>query len=348
MSSDGGIHKDDKGRIVIGDMYLAPESESHGRTELLPNTPTEDARHILGTLATSVAAPASDDDRDYLPEPAVSWVVDVRLEGDPQLNPRAVSDAFDKNWRETFGGFMAYGRDVNTGYWTYLISADGPKAVDRLKFEFDYIDVLNESSLPPSEQLYSQRLVKLAERMKRFGTPTVTTELSPAKAAQRSALLRDMKSTLDMSVVLTLQAPRGKQFDGKKIWDVMLCLGLEWGDMDCFHWRNRSEQGDDSFFSVETSSDPGYFLPEEIAAGQLHVDDLIFAYSVPRSAKPIEVFDGMVKAVQYCQSRLSGKIIAEDGSPAKLAELRERIENVVERLRQAGFEPGESATLQLF
>ncbi len=38
--------------------------------------------------------------------------------------------------------------------------------------------------------------------------------------------------------------------------DVMLCLGLTWGDMDCFHWDNVSGTGDDYHFSVETSTPP--------------------------------------------------------------------------------------------
>ncbi|HSU55623.1 MAG TPA: cell division protein ZipA C-terminal FtsZ-binding domain-containing protein [Candidatus Dormibacteraeota bacterium] len=44
----------------------------------------------------------------------------------------------------------------------------------------------------------------------------------------------------------------------------MMALGLEWGDMDLFHWVNGSDNGDDSFFRVWTSTAPGYFLPEEI------------------------------------------------------------------------------------
>lgn len=348
MTTKGEMQKDEKGRIVIDDMFLAPESESQGRAALLPTTPSEDARHILGRLEIPTTSGPSGDEGDYLPEIAVSWVVDVAFEGDPQLSPRAVSDAFDKDWRKTFGSFMAYGRDIDTGHWTYLISADGPKAVNRLKFAFDYIDVVNESSPLPNDQVYSQRMMQLTDRLKKFGIPAITVEISPEKAAQRSRLLSQVRTSLDMSVVLKLQAPRGKTYDGKKVWDVMLCLGLEWGDMDCFHWRNRSDQGDDSLFSVETSSKPGYFLPEEIVADRLHVDDLIFVYSVPRSTKPVEVFDGMAKAVQYCQSRLGGEIVTEKRRPTNIVEMRKGIEKVVEQLRQTGFEPGTSATLQLF
>ena len=97
--------------------------------------------------------------------------------------------------------------------------------------------------------------------------------------------LQQLKLATDDQVVLVLRAPTGKQFDGKLIWDVMKCLKLRWGDMDCFHWRNPSSFGDDYLFSVETSTSPGYFLPEEISADRVHVDDLVFVYSVPRSPR---------------------------------------------------------------
>jgi cell division protein ZipA len=128
----------------------------------------------------------------------------------------------------------------------------------------------------------------------------------------------------------------------------MLCLGLEWGDMDCFHWPNDSQNGDSYFFSVETSTAPGYFLPEEVAAGRVHVDDLIFVFSVPRCAKPVEVFDGMNRAVAYCKSRLGGSIVDFDGTSANVSAQRTRIIEVTKKLRSAGFEPGANATLQLF
>ncbi|HUE69795.1 MAG TPA: cell division protein ZipA C-terminal FtsZ-binding domain-containing protein [Pirellulaceae bacterium] len=270
MSGESGIRNDEHGRFVGGALVIATESESRGRAALLPTKPTEDARHWLGTIELpQVSSPNVV--RDYLPEPAVSWIVDVQGEGDPVLDPRAVSGAFDQQWRETFGAFMGYGRDVDSGRWTFLVSADGPQRVDRLKFDFDYIDVLNEEVPTPTDRVYFQRLEQISERMQRFGKLTVSASATPEQAAARSRLLRDLKDTLDLDAVLILQAPRGRRFDGKVVWDVMLCLGLDWGDMDCFHWRNRSGIGDDSFFSVETSTAPGYFLPEAVAAGRIHV-----------------------------------------------------------------------------
>jgi cell division protein ZipA len=347
MASEQEIPKHQQGRLIVGDLVLTPESESQKRAAILPTEPTENARHILGKIDLPTGPPW-DEKRDYLPEPAVSWIVDVQIEGDPRLEPKQVSDAFDEKWREEFGGFMAYGRDVQRDQWTFLISADGPELVDRLKIAFDYIDVLHEEADLPEAPLYTKRLEQIRQRMKRFGQPVVTASATPEEAAQRSRFLRDIKPNLDMNAVLILEATQGKRFEGREIWDVMLCMGLQWGDMDCFHWRNESGIGDDYFFSVETSTAPGYFLPEEVAAGRVRVDDLVFVFSVPRSAKPIEVWEGMARAVEYCKSRLGGRILNHQGTPANIPALRARIVEVSNQLRSAGFEPGADQTLQLF
>jgi cell division protein ZipA len=101
-------------------------------------------------------------------------------------------------------------------------------------------------------------------------------------------------------------------------------------------------------FVVESSSSPGYFLPEQIAAGRQHFHDLIFGFSIPRSIAPAKIFDGMAKAVEYCQKRLGGTILNEDGNKANLPALKKRIAEVERELRAAGFEPGLDETLQLF
>lgn len=144
-------------------------------------------------------------------------------------------------------------------------------------------------------------------------------------------------------------ADEDKPFEGQEIWDVMLSLGLRWGDMDCFHWKNTDGAGDDYYFSVETSTPPGYFLPEQIAAGQLQTADLIFVFSIPRTCQPTEVAKRMQKAVQYCQKRLGGTIhytLGED----KLAmpAIVERISQIESELKELGFDPGTDPALQMF
>jgi cell division protein ZipA len=169
-----------------------------------------------------------------------------------------------------------------------------------------------------------------------------------AAAAEHSRLLHEVRANLDHTAVLILKAPPGKPYNGRKLWDVMLCLGLEWGDMDCFHWMNSSEVGDDSLFSVETSTPPGFFFPEELAAGTMKPADLVFLFSVPRSAAPLAVFDAMVRAMEYCRKRLGGQICDDAGNPANIREARAVIADIESQLRAAGFPPGADRTLRLF
>jgi hypothetical protein len=42
--------------------------------------------------------------------------------------------------------------------------------------------------------------------------------------------------------------------------------------MDLFHWNSESDFGDDQLFSVQTSAEAGYFLPELIADGEGMID----------------------------------------------------------------------------
>ena len=128
----------------------------------------------------------------------------------------------------------------------------------------------------------------------------------------------------------------------------MLCLGLAYGDGDLFHWINNSNFGDDLFFTVETSTAPGYFIPERMATGKGDVADLIFGFSIPRSADPVVVFDSTANAVEYAQQRFGGEIVLESGESFDRDAERAKIADVVRKLREAGFVPGESATLRVF
>ena len=93
---------------------------------------------------------------------------------------------------------------------------------------------------------------------------------------------------------------------------------------------------------------PGYFLPEEIAAGSVMVDDLVFGYSIPRSADPVAVFDSMIRAVEYAQRRLAGDITAEDGGPVNLDSTREAVVRIASELEALGFAPGTENALRQF
>ena len=145
-----------------------------------------------------------------------------------------------------------------------------------------------------------------------------------------------------------MQAPPAQTFSGLDVWDVMLSLGLEWGDMDIFHWNNNSGQGGDYWFDVWTTTPPGYFFPEDIAAGIVRVENLVFGFSVPRTVHPDKVFESMASAAEYARTRLGGRLHAADGSELIHSDAVAQIRYVVRELTAKGFPPGANQTLYLF
>jgi cell division protein ZipA len=313
---------------------------------VLPTKPSEDASQLLGKIDLPDSPKPGSNSKEYLPCETVEWVLNIDFRANPRLDPKKVEGLFDTKWRARLGGFTCFGLDADTRRWTFAIAADGPRAITSLKLAWDYVSHTDSPPLTPS--LFEQRLLEVSEKLHKLGQPTLRPSLPPAEAARRAKQLRELKVDLNQSIVLKLKAPQGQRFDGKSVWDVMLCLGLKWGDMDCFHWVNPTEEGDSYLFSVATTTAPGYFLPEKIAAGRVHVDDLVFVFSIPRCHAPIQVFDAMVRAIEYCQRRLQGDIQDEHGRAASLRVIRSRIGDVEQRLRKAGFIPGAPDTLRLF
>ena len=120
------------------------------------------------------------------------------------------------------------------------------------------------------------------------------------------------------------------------------------GDGDLFHWDNTSGYGSDEHFSVFTLSPPGYFLPEEIKNVNMNPSNLVFSFSIPRSANPKTVFDVMLNAVKYCQKRLGGEILNQNGRPFDEVKEKMELSQLVSRMNERGIVPGANKTLVLF
>jgi len=217
-----------------------------------------------------------------------------------------------------------------------------------LAFGWRLVGGAEESAQPPSAATLASRVDALRDSLSRLGEPELMPSAAPEAAAQTAIRLAELKTACDRTAIIILRAPPGRKFEGRQIWDVMMSLGLNWGDMDLFHWVNASETGDDSFFSVWTSTSPGYFFPEEIAAGRVHTEDLVFGYSIPRCAAPRSVFSSMVSASQYAQQRLGGELLGGDGRAPDIRAVQAEIAAIEERLTAAGFQPGLASTLYIF
>lgn len=356
VQQDGAMSKQDNDEPfaeveVDGEkIIIVPSSESDERVTQtsLSTEGSEDVSHLL-TLPTRASGERNfNEDRDYRPDDNIDWVIDVRFEDEPIFEQSKLRSAFDYPWLDANGRPTIYGYSPDTGHWTYLVSADSPATFTKLAFSWSLFDPIADDDAQVRADTLDAYQAEVANRASQLGQPTLTVNRSSQEAERVSRHIRRVVEECNREVAVVPAAPRGTAYTGRDLWDVMMCLGLRWGDMDLFHWENPSGVGDDFLFSVWTSTPPGYFFPEEIAAGQVRVHDLVFGYSIPRSADPAAVFDSMMKAVRYSQKRLGGEILDPNGRPFDQNATKPEIDETVRRLKEAGFCPGEGSTLRVF
>lgn len=314
----------------------------------LPSSPSEDVSHLLVKPESASVEFDFDAPRDYLPDPNIDWVVTVEFDGAPSIPRERINNLLDASWLENNGRPTVYGFSHDTGHWAFVRASGAPESYTILKIAWSLWDAIDEK--PKDITLGDlERLKAVAEQqLSKLGKFKTKIERSGEDAQAYVATLPRVIAECDQDVTLRLVAPSDERYVGRDVWDVMLCLGLDYGDLDLFHWINNSGFGNDLFFSVQASTPPGYFVPERMAKSDGDVADLIFEFSIPRSADPLTVFDSMAEAVEYVQKRLGGEIVVESGEPFDRDAERIRIEDVVRKLREAGFVPGESETCRVF
>jgi len=145
---------------------------------------------------------------------------------------------------------------------------------------------IKEIPAPYTEELLMKIENATNNIAKRIDTKPVMKNYTTKHAADQSLEISKFVTGNNSYSIIILKAE--DQFEGKGIWNVMMSMGLKWGDMDLLHWNNNFDIGDDQLMSVWTSTDPGYFFPEEIVKGNVQTKDLIFGFSIPRSIAPTE------------------------------------------------------------
>lgn len=342
-----GTRPEVKSGSVLDDYFVAPASESSARAaRVLPTEGSEDRRSLLERPALPERE-EPEGDRDYLPNPEIDWAVRVTLSPGTIARRAETLRLLDPGWLKDHRSPEIYGRALDGGSWTYLGAAGVPEEYLELIVAWKLIGDQPDWRAPSAATLQAyQRDVQ--ERLSALGLAGVSAVTPPAEAVLKAAALAVLKASADQEARIVLRAPASEPYSGRAIWDVMLCLGLEWGDMDLFHWPNLSSVGGDELFSVWTSTPPGYFLPEHVAADRVRTEDLVFGYSVPRSPAPEAVFRAMLQAARYAQHRLGGELLDGSGQPLDDAAALSEIGRVVRLLQSQGFEPGEGKTLYLF
>src|SRR5262249_28580175 len=147
-----------------------------------------------------------------------------------------------------------YGFSPEDGHWTFLRAGGVPERYTRICFGAKLFDNLGEELTARTEQDLAALLRAIKEGGKKLGAEAVRQRTSPRDGAKRALELTQLWNDCNLEVAVVLNADKKRKYSGKDIWDVMLCLGLRWGDMDLFHWQNEpGNVGDDALFSVWTS-----------------------------------------------------------------------------------------------
>lgn len=333
--------------LVVSDLVLVPASMSAARAaQALPEAPSEDASHLLERPELQAPEEEPEETRNYGPGD-LEWVVEFVMSAHMTVSTARLDELFDERWRKQIGSATLYGFSPDEGRWTYVHAGGVPTIWTKVAVGVDLVSTHEENPKPRKATALTKVLRSVEERGEALNAERVRSRSTPEEGAALAAKMFDCWREARGDCIAALRAADGESFVGTEVWDVMACLGLGWGDGDLFHWDNDSEVGDDHFFSVWTSTEPGYFLPEVIAAGRMNPETLIFGFNIARCAAPEHVRRQMMKAIEYTQRRLGGSLVDERGEPLEQDVARESVRRVVQRLAAVGLEPGADTTLRL-
>lgn len=329
------------------EVYFAPSSFGDSRVSNLnlKQKPDRDLR-ILDTAKIEFPEELKSEKKDeYRGVYELQWIVDIVPPEDFLFNKEEFLKVFDYEWRTTFASEF-YAHFPSAKKWSFAISGGSPEQFDSLELAVDLASRFRDEGDLTAERLQAY-LDELDRRLDSFKVNMdVVPRESLESAVKRSKALRAIQEGLDHDFVVVLKAD--SKFRSKDVWNTLVDMGLEWGDGDVFHWQNReSEIGGDNFFSVWTTTKPGYFLPEDVAKGKMKPGDLVFGFSIPRSADPIGVYEILMEGVEHCQSELGGMLLDGDGEPFNKREYRKRIEEVIKMAHKHGFELGQGVIMRL-
>jgi cell division protein ZipA len=329
--------------------YLSTESQSNARVKSLNfDQPSEDASYILDASKLEVPEHLElGSEPNYRADKERDWVLLLSRIHEGQFIQADLLRLFDYDWRKNFRSEI-YGFSPGESGWTFAFAADSPKSFDSIEVAVNLLDIVadqNTEAVPTKLQRYFD---ELATRIKKFPFKIQLDMAESTNAgmvrAQKMAKLHQ-EFSVDATVVLENDHP----FSGIEVWDVLSCLGLVWGDGDLFHWQNSDLAfGSDFHFSVWTSTDPGYFFPEEMRNGDMNPSNLIFGFSIPRSADPENVFAMMLDAAKYCQKRLGGRLVDSNGELLNEIDEKAGLSLLVKQMRDEGIVPGSHRALIMF
>ncbi|MBP1177595.1 cell division protein ZipA [Paenibacillus sp. PvR133] len=306
----------------------------------LPEHGSEDVSSILAVELEHEPVKAIKGIHQVEPDANIYWLIDVEFSG---------FTLSDEDILQLLKGYIVYGHVHDLQMWTSVgRRSAGECHFDKICICIDIFDNV-EMHIRLDEAKVADFMNTLPARFQEKGTVHVLPREDAACARAKAEKLKaftDQEGEREHAVMLRLVADQGQSYRGADIWDVMLSLGMEWGDMDIFHAHHHGLGGYDELFSVHTGTEPGFFWLSTLAEDRFA--DLIFSMDGVRTVQPQTVFEAMWKSAEYARARLGGTLVNEQGLPAVPEDYLRQIQEMEDRLREFGFKAGEDVVLFLF
>lgn len=332
-------------KIGLDSYFISTESQSNERVKNLNlDQPSEDSSHILDSTKLMFHE-VKQEPVEYKADPKREFIVDLIAAEGGSFYKKDLVKMFDYEWRTRFSSTI-FGFSNKDNAWTYVNAGDAPEVFNKIQVAIPLHEAYDENTNYDRKKLESY-IAELEMRAKNYPIKlTIKPQEKVEDAVVKAKKLKELFEEFNYEAAIVLQS--AKTFNGMQAWDALQSVGLQWGDGDLFHWNNSSDYGHDQHFSVSTSTSPGYFFPEEIKNGNMKPQNLVFSFSVPRSADPENVFDIMVNAAKYCQKRLGGQLLDIYGQPFDMQRSKAQITELVKGMEAKGIKPGSNEALITF
>ncbi len=237
-----------------------------------------------------------------------------------------------------------YGQQTHSGEWASIEHDPAHTEYRDLALTVQMADLsgpIGESEL----NTFSQLALKLADT---FGCP-VRFSMSFEEAMARGRELDEFCRVHDVIASLNIISRNESGFSGRVIDQAAHRVGLEFGPMNIYHFKNTDPGGCRNLFSLANLYQPGEFDLKGIT--DFSTDGLTLFMNVPRAANPPQAFEKMMDAAKSLCRMLGGELRDQQQRPlseAGLATIRAQIAHLAGEMRVQGIAPGSAAALRLF
>lgn len=285
-------------------------------------------------------------ENEYRPDEDSEWIIDIESVHGDVFRKSELRKFFDYEWRTTVPSLF-YGYAHEEKRWTYADGGGDTEIFTKLQLAIDLKEVFLESRSDYDPLILNQYLIELTKRFEKYPFKVkINPKESVASAASKAKRIIDVYKENLYDAIIVLNS--NTYYLEDDVWNTLESLGLEWGDGDLFHWGNTSEYGDQQNFSVWSTTGWGYFFPKNIRTKELNPKNLVFGFSVPRSADPKNIYDIMVKSAIYCQQHLGGALQDRNGNPFNEEMEKADLLYRLEKMKSYGFIPGSGKMLRMY